>query len=245
MAGFYFIFPTILFGQKATAFLYHKVGHAVSGVARSIGVPKLQYIAGQHVGVLFTTPLRMTRGPSLQETLAAAYIMCYLLVEAGHFIGLDKSQSTPLICVRFLGFVCDSKHQAFVISQDKRNKFATLREDILSPSFVTLKTIKYFLGEVNFLVLLFRVQNCMYARFLRLFPAIRVCLGRLSSQKPTFDMILSTGRSFTTRRTASNGEQSVTHPLCYIPMIQRWLGPELCAWAVELWSPGITGWTIR
>ena len=148
--GFYFIFPTILFGQKATAFLYHKVGHAVSGVARSIGVPKLQYIAGQHVGVLFTTPLRMTQGPSLQEALAAAYIMCYLLVEAGHFIGLDKSQSTPLICMCFLGFVCDSKHQAFVISQDKRNKFATLREVILSPSFVTLKTIKHFWGEVIF-----------------------------------------------------------------------------------------------
>ena len=92
----------------------------------------------------------MTRGPSLQEALAAAYIMCYLLVEAGHFIGLDKSQSTPLICVCFLGFVCDSKHQAFVISQDKRNNFATLREDILSPSFVTLKTIKHFWGKVIF-----------------------------------------------------------------------------------------------
>jgi len=108
----------------------------------------LQYNAERHVGVLFTTPLRMTRGPSLQEALAAAYIMCYLLVEAGYFIGLDKSQCTPLTCVCFLGFVCDSVHQAFVIPQDKRNKFATLREDILSPSFVSLKTPKHFSGKV-------------------------------------------------------------------------------------------------
>ena len=64
--------------------------------------------------------------------------MCYLLVEAGYFIGLDKSQSTPSTCVRFLGFVCDLVREALVIAQDKMNKFATLREDILSSSFVSL-----------------------------------------------------------------------------------------------------------
>ena len=64
--------------------------------------------------------------------------MCYLLVEAGYFIGLDKWQSTPPTCVRFLGFLCDSVRQDLVIPQDKRNKFATLRDDILSSSFVSL-----------------------------------------------------------------------------------------------------------
>ena len=37
----------------------------------------------------------------------------------------------------------------------------------------------------------------------------------------------------------------MTRPLCFIPILQRRLGAELCAWAVTLWSPGITGWTIR
>ena len=107
-----------------------------------------QYIDDLHVGQLFTAPLRMTRGPSFQRALAAAYIMCYLLVEAGYFIGLDKSQSTPSTCVRFLGFICESERQAFVIPQDKRNKFATLREDILSSPFVSLKTLQRFSGKV-------------------------------------------------------------------------------------------------
>ena len=89
----------------------------------------------------------MTRGPSFQRALAAAYIMCFLLVEAGYFIGLDKSQSIPSTCVRFLGFICDSERQAFVIPQDKRNKFATLREDILSSPFVSLKTLQRFSGK--------------------------------------------------------------------------------------------------
>ena len=81
---------------------------AVSGTARSIGVPVSQYIDDGYVGQLFTAPLRMTRDPSVQRALAAAYIMCYLLIEAGHFIGLGKSQSTPSTCVCFLGFVCES-----------------------------------------------------------------------------------------------------------------------------------------
>ena len=90
----------------------------------------------------------MTWGPSFQRALAAAYIMCYLLVEAAYFISLDKSQSTPSTCVCFLGFVCDSVRQAFLIPQENRNKFATLREEILSSTFVSLKTLQRFSGKV-------------------------------------------------------------------------------------------------
>ena len=49
--------------------------------------------------------------------------MCYLLVDASYFIGLEKSQSIPLTCVRFLGFVCDSVRQTLVIPRDKRIVF--------------------------------------------------------------------------------------------------------------------------
>ena len=139
--GFYFVFRTLPFGWKASAFICHKLGLAVSGAARSIGVPVSQYIDDRHVGQLFTALFRMTRGPSFQRALAAAYIMCYLLIEVGYFIGLHKSQSTPSTSVCFLGFVCDSVRQAFLIPQENRDKFATLREDILSSPFVSLKTL--------------------------------------------------------------------------------------------------------
>ena len=148
-------------------------GLTVSGATRSIGVPVSQYIDDQHMGQLFTAPLRMTQGPSFQLALAAAYIMCYFLVEAGYFIGLDNSQSTPFTCLRFLGFICDSERQAFVIPQDKRNNFATLREDILSSPFVSLNTLQRFSGKVISFSLAFPVPNCTYA--------IRVLLSQLSS----------------------------------------------------------------
>ena len=45
--GFYFTFCTLLFGWKASAFLYHNLGLAVSGAARSFGVslPRISMIA--------------------------------------------------------------------------------------------------------------------------------------------------------------------------------------------------------
>ncbi|KAL9978039.1 hypothetical protein ACROYT_G015516 [Oculina patagonica] len=75
----------------------------------------------------------VSRDPSLERTKAAAYIMCYLLIEAGYFIGLDKSQLVPSTWVRFLGFVCDSVRQAFLVSKDKKVKFAAFRDILSSP----------------------------------------------------------------------------------------------------------------
>ena len=100
--GFYFVFRTLPFRWKASAFICHKLGLVVLGAARSISVPLSQYIDDRHVGQLFIAPLRMTRGPSFQRALAATCIMCYLLVEAGYFIGLDKSQSTPVFTVSYV-----------------------------------------------------------------------------------------------------------------------------------------------
>ena len=49
---------------------------------------------------------------------------------------------------RFLGFICDSVCQAFFIPEDKKVKFAALREDILLSPFVTPKTLQRFSGKV-------------------------------------------------------------------------------------------------
>ena len=70
--GFYFVFRTLPFGWKASAFIYHNLGRAVSGAAQFIAFAVSQYIDDRHVGQLFTAPLRMTRGPSFQRALAAA-----------------------------------------------------------------------------------------------------------------------------------------------------------------------------
>ena len=57
--GFYFVFRTLPFDWKASAFIYGKLGLAVLSAARSIGDPALQYIDDRHVGQLLTAPFRV------------------------------------------------------------------------------------------------------------------------------------------------------------------------------------------
>ena len=127
--GFYFTFCTLPFGWKASAFLYHNLGLAVSGAARSFGVPLAQYIDDRHLGQLLVQSPKQPWAPSCQNTEAAAYILCYLLVEAGYFVNLSKSQCTPSTCGTFLGFLCDSIRRAFLIPEEKKVKFKVLREN--------------------------------------------------------------------------------------------------------------------
>ena len=87
----YFVFRTLPFGWKASAFIYHNLGLSVTGAARSFGVPVSQYFDDRHVGQLFRSPARASLVPSKVLAEAAAYIMYYLLIEAGYFIGIAKS----------------------------------------------------------------------------------------------------------------------------------------------------------
>ena len=73
-------------------------------------------------------------------------VICSLRLDV--FIGIDKSQLVLSTWVRFLGFLCDSVRQAFLVPEDKKAKFAALREDILSFPFVGLKTLQRFSGKV-------------------------------------------------------------------------------------------------
>lgn len=56
--------------------------------------------------------------------------MCYLLIEAGYFIGIAKLQWVASTKVRFFGFLCDSLCQAFLLPDDKMLKLSSLRADV-------------------------------------------------------------------------------------------------------------------
>ena len=71
-----------------------------------------------------------------------------MLIEAGYFVNIGKSQCVPSTVVRFLGLLGDSLRQYFLIPSDKKTKFRNLRESILSSSLVNLKTLQRFAGKV-------------------------------------------------------------------------------------------------
>ena len=104
--------------------------------------------------------------------------MCYLLIEAVILLVLtSRSPLLRLACV-FLVSCVTRCVKRFSSSKKKRKKFATLREDILLSPFVSLKTLQRFSGKAISFSLAIPDPNCMYARFLRLFHAIRVPLDQ-------------------------------------------------------------------
>ena len=142
------MFTTIPFGWKASAFVYHSIGMAATIYIRSLGVPCSQYIDDRHCGQLCLSFTQSSySGFALTEM--AAFIACTILISLGYFIGLKKCVLQPSTALRFLGYICDSLKQAFILPQDKRSKFASLRDSILAHKAVSFKNLQKFAGKTN------------------------------------------------------------------------------------------------
>ena len=148
--GWSFVFNTLPFGWKASAYLYHFVSLISTGYIRFRGIPCSQYIDIHHFGEL---QIRRTAPPcsrsGFQPAQAALYIACYILIDLGYFIGLKKSTLLPTQTPIFLGCIIDSTKTAFLMPLDKKIKFASLREDLLSHKTVSLKSLQKFVGKIN------------------------------------------------------------------------------------------------
>ena len=91
----------------------------------------------------------LSGGPIFSLPRLLLFIVCSVLVRLGYFIGLSKSVPVPQTRIRFIGFLSDSILQAFLIPQDKRIKFASLRDSILQRRTVSIKTLQRFAGKVT------------------------------------------------------------------------------------------------
>lgn len=65
----------------------------------------------------------------------------------GYTLSLEKCSLIPSTCVRFLGVLVDSVRQAYILPDDKREKFVILRESILKSEMVDVKIMQRFPGK--------------------------------------------------------------------------------------------------
>ena len=150
--GVYYLYHTIPFGWKASAYIYHTIGMGATSYIRSLGVPCSQYIDDRHVGQLTTcrkSPKSTTAWSDFELAEAAAFIAAAVLISLGYFIGLAKSSLLPKRIVKFLGFLVDSQRCAFILSEDKKRKFAALRESVLDKKSSSIKTLQRLAGKIT------------------------------------------------------------------------------------------------
>ena len=117
---------------------------AATSYISSLGVPCSQYIDDRHIGQFSPspeTPSSVGDWSDLEFTNAANFIAAFVFISLGYFIGLSKSSLIPARVVKFLGFLVDSQLCTFLLPEDKKIKFATLREHILTNREVSVKTL--------------------------------------------------------------------------------------------------------
>ena len=91
---------------------------------------------------------------NFQLAQKAAFIACSVVLSLGYFIGLKKSCLIPSTARRFLGYICDSNRQAFLLPQGKKDRFAELREAILGKKSVSVTTLQKLAGKTTSFALL-------------------------------------------------------------------------------------------
>ena len=147
--NWFFAYITLPFGWSPSAYVYQTIGLGVSSFIRAQNVPLTQCIDDRHVGQLRPTKAFSTVWSNLELSEGAAFITAMTLTRCGYFIGLQKSVLRPVKSLLFLGFICDSTRQAFVLPQDKKESFAMLRESIISSKCVTVNTLQRFAGKLS------------------------------------------------------------------------------------------------
>lgn len=143
----YFVYASLPFGWKASAYVYHSTGLVATNYIRSLNVPCSQYIDDRHIGQL-VTPATCDWN-DFQKSEAAAYIATSMLTSLGYTLALPKCTLNPSQSVRFLGYLCDSNCTAFLLPEDKREKFRELRETILAHTETSLRTLQRFAGKTT------------------------------------------------------------------------------------------------
>lgn len=142
-AGFYLVYNTLPFGWKASPYVYQTIGMCVTSYLRAHHIQSLLYIDDRLTGS-WTGP--GTVCPRRRASIAI-YCTCQILLRLGYTIALIKSVLDPTQCLVWLGMWVDSFRQMFRIPDPKREKFALLRQQILSQPAVTIVTLQKLMGK--------------------------------------------------------------------------------------------------
>ncbi len=126
--GWFFVYNSFPFGLSPSAYIYHTTSLGATHFIRTNGVQVWQDIEDCHVGQLRLSWGFGSHWSNLDLAKSAAFIAAFILVSCGYFIGLSMSILTPTQVIPFLGFFSHSHRQAFILPEDKKQKFASLRD---------------------------------------------------------------------------------------------------------------------
>ena len=142
-AGWVMVCNTLPFGWKASAFVYQSIGYVATSYLRSFQIRNTQYIDDRHA---VETIDPKTNNPVLDITVIK-YSLLQLLSRLGYTIAFHKSFLDACTSLRHLGFIVDSVLCAYLLPEDKKASFSSLRDWILGEKVITVKMLQRFVGK--------------------------------------------------------------------------------------------------
>ena len=165
--GWLFCYCALPFGFKAAAFIYQTVGMQVTSYLRSYGILSMQYIddrmaatTEEQVSDSCAVESKKSSCGSTASATQIVYTLLEIMTRLGYTLALKKCQLRPSTKIKFLGFFVDSEKEAFLLPDDKKEKFITLRENILASKSVDVRTLQRFAGKCVSFNLQYLQQGC-------------------------------------------------------------------------------------
>ena len=148
--GYYFQFLTIPFGLKLSSYFYNQLNlQPTSYIRKKFLIPMFLYIDDRLIEMIRDQNL----GNGYQRAAVANYIVCEILLRLGYCINLEKSVFVPTQKPVFLGFIVDSVNRCFRLTNEKKMKFANLRDSCLSGSKIKVLDLQRLAGRcISFLL---------------------------------------------------------------------------------------------
>ena len=146
--GWLFVYNSLPLGWSPSSYVYHSVGLGPSHFIRTKRVPLSQYINDHHIGQLRLPQEHPNIWSNMDLAKASSFIAALVLVSCGYFIGLKKSIFLPVQSLVFLGLFADSVRQAFILPDEKKQKFASMRDSLIQLKVVQVKSLQKFTGKV-------------------------------------------------------------------------------------------------
>ena len=141
--GYVMVYTTLPFGFKASPYIYQTVGMVATSEVRSGGIGSIQYLDDR----MYAVDDNVQAAPLVKRVVL-------LLTDLGYTLNLKKCVLIVSTCLLFLGFVVDSVLCTFFIPEDKKARFAALRDSILGATVVDLKTLQRFAGKCTSFLLM-------------------------------------------------------------------------------------------
>jgi len=144
--GRYYVFTVLCFGWCSSPYIYHSLSAVVSRYLRTKGIPVLTWIDD-----FYFTNFRASRGlaPKIQAEAATvtAYVVMHTFYEAGYFVSIDKCELDATTRLIFLGVVCDSVEEKFIIPDDKLDKLETILVAALKQEVISFHMLEKLAGK--------------------------------------------------------------------------------------------------